>query len=502
MGSMRQKRHRISSWNPQVFDSKSIIVHSAKTNALPFIYATVFALFLSMLGCHTLRSSPEPSESEGRAGVGPHAAVTLRVATSGDYPPFSDWPPNSPAPVGFSISVAEAYALDSGLHLEWVRFRWPELADDLAAGSFDFAISGITVRPDRSMRGRFGIPLTSSSALVLVAAESSIESAKDLDRASIRIAVNAGGHLEKVAKRLFPSARIEAIPDNKAVLGALLEGEVDAVVTDSLEAPLWQRDAGLDLRSIGPLTRDHKAAWFPPENAFEVRRFDRWLLAAESSGQLARLRNAHGLAQERTARPLPALLSSLNERLSLMKSVAEAKRILGLPIENLQREEVVLDAAGRAIREAAEETHSEAPDPRVIRRLFRAQIEAAKWIQSHHLMQTPVVQKTTGSTSSRRKNRARARTRLDEVIRPALLDLGHRISMLILACAAEAPIELSEDQVARALAGFGLPEAQLREIYAALSEIVTRERVGEPMRRSSPARRDRSPSASRRTTPP
>ena len=165
-----------------------------------------------------------------------------------------------------------------------------------------------------------------------------------------------------------------------------------------------QGGGGLALPPIGPPKHDNKAAWFPPENAFEVRRFDRWLLAAESSGQLARLRNAHGLAQERTARPLPALLSSLNERLSLMKSVAEAKRILGLPIENLQREEVVLDAAGRAIREAAEETHSEAPDPRVIRRLFRAQIEAAKWIQSHHLMQTPVVQKTTRSTSSRRKN--------------------------------------------------------------------------------------------------
>jgi len=466
-----------------VSEIKRKFIFFRRLDQIEFYYAIAFSFILGNLGCGVFSAdSPMPATT-------PPLEV-LRVATSGDYSPFSEWPEGAPKPRGFSVSVAEAYARDTGATLVWSRFRWPELAGDLEAGSFDLAISGITVRPDRSMQGRFGLPLTTSGALVLVHADSSLTAASELDRPSIRIAVNAGGHLERVTRQLFPSARIEAIPNNARVLRRLLAGDADAVVTDTLEAPHWQENARARLRAIGPLTRDLKAAWFPPENEPEALRFNRWLLRAETTGQLDRLRHEYGLPAEHTARPLTALLSSLAERLTLMPAVADSKYVLDAPIENPAREEIVLDSAVVAIQKAAHASDLPPPDPVAVRRLFRAQIEAAKWIQRQRLDDLPVRRLIASSAE-----RLDAQRTLDEIIRPALIYLGNRISMLIIACTAEAPESLSYGDVARALERHNLPESNLRALYEALSEIIMREGRTEPARRPTQARTSRVPSA-------
>jgi cyclohexadienyl dehydratase len=470
----------------QVSVRSSLFRFRVEPDQIRIIYAIMFSFFLALLGCHSA-GVRAPSPATGPAAT-PSRPI-LRVATSGDYSPFSHWPTDSAVPVGFSVSVAQAYAEQTGSAVEWVRFRWPELAANLADGSFDLALSGITVRPDRSMLGRFGLPLTTSGAVVLVGADSSLDSVLDLDRPSIHIAVNAGGHLERVTRRLFPSAHIEAIADNTAVLGRLDGGKVHAVVTDTLEAPHWQKNAQTRLRVIGPLTRDQKAAWFPPENEEEARRFNRWLLREESSGRLDRLRQEYGLPAGRTALALPALLSSLDERLTLMPAVADAKHILGTAVENSTREEVVLDAAVRAIRDAADEAGATPPDQSAVRRFFRAQIEAAKWIQIRRLRDRPARPETAGPAE-----RLNARTTLDEVIRPALIYLGNRISMLVVASLAESPKDLSYDDVAHSLERHNLPEPYLRAIYQALSDIIQREKNTERSHRPSPARTDTAPS--------
>src|SRR5262249_5583706 len=104
----------------------------------------------------------------GRARAVPAAAVlalalaaggaaappgTLRVGTSGDYEPFSAG--TTAEAEGLDLDVARAFAAERGLELEVVRFRWPDLERDLAAGRFDVAMSGVTVRPEGSAAGRF-----------------------------------------------------------------------------------------------------------------------------------------------------------------------------------------------------------------------------------------------------------------------------------------------------------------------------------------------------------
>ena len=98
----------------------------------------------------------------GGARAGEEARRVLRVATSGDYAPFSNSQSGEAGawqPAGLDAALARAYAADRGLEIEWYRFRWPELLQDLASRRFDVAMSGISVRPERSLAGLFSVPM-------------------------------------------------------------------------------------------------------------------------------------------------------------------------------------------------------------------------------------------------------------------------------------------------------------------------------------------------------
>lgn len=419
----------------------------------------------------------------------------LRVGTSGDYAPFSRWPQGEPAPEGFSIDVARAFARAAGRRIEWVRFRWPELTSDLETGRFELALSGVTIRPDRSVAGRFSLPLTANGAVALVADSSTARSPADLDRPGIRIAVNRGGHLERVARSLFARAVLDSVPDNAAVPRRLAEGRADAVVTDNLEAPHWQAQLP-PTRAIGPLTRDQKAAWFPIGSEALARDFDRWLLRFEAEGGLATLRTRHGLDDDRTAAPIPALLASLDERLALMPDVARAKAVLARPVEDAAQEQRVHIAVREATRRAAESLGIAPPDDTILRRVVDAQLRAARFVQERTLATNPSVPAPEPSAADREA----ARRALDTRLRPALGFITERIAWLLVAAS---PLESpTREAVSQALARHALPIALETEIHAAFAALFTpplsppeSARTAAPTPRARSAPRDTAPSA-------
>jgi cyclohexadienyl dehydratase len=366
------------------------------------------------------------------------APAALRVGTSGDYAPFSVRAPDGRRE-GFDVALVRAWARERGLRVRWVRFAWATLERDFAAGRFDLVASGVTVRPERSLAGRFSVPTASAGAVALVREGE----AAALERAGVRIAVNRGGHLERVAERLFPRARLLPRTPNHAVREALLTGEADAALTDTLEAPHWLAGTnGLDV--LGPFTRDWKAFWLPADAAERERDLDGWLLAREADGTLAALRARHlGAPGEATATPLAALAAAVAERLALMPLVAEAKRASGTPVRAPAQESAVIAAA---------------PEP--VRPLFVALIAAAREVQEHALAGVPV------ATS--------APPELDAALRPALSRIGERIAELAL----RLPAGLDAETARAALAPIEIPGfgAHARErIAAALVEVAGNE---------------------------
>jgi cyclohexadienyl dehydratase len=295
----------------------------------------------------------------------------LRVGTSGDYLPFSTVAADG-SPGGFDVEVAQAYASERGRRLEIERFRWSELEERLVAGDFDVAMSGVTVRGDRLARAPMTAAVARADAIVVVRPGQRAQDAATLDRAGTTIAVNGGGHLEKVARARFPHARILAIDDNLELPRFLASGRADAIVTDDLEA---RRFPGVG-SVAGVLARDRKAYWVAPNEDALARDLNAWLVAREADGTLSRLRAQH-LGSARLGKLPPGeerLVDLLARRLSLMPLVARAKRRTGSPIEDATREARIEESARMVARErgiAAERYVA----------LVRAEVAAAKLVQ-------------------------------------------------------------------------------------------------------------------------
>jgi len=307
------------------------------------------------------------------------ASRALRVGTSGDYPPFTL--ARKEGLTGFDVAVARRFAHDSGRPLELVRFGWPELAGDLAAGRFDVAMGGITVRPERALVGTFTRPVLETAAVVLVRGEAAPTTA-DVDRPTTRLAVNAGGHLEQVARKLFPHALL--VPSQNGALPELLrDGHADAVLTDDVEADVLAA-ALPDASRLGPLTHDRKA--YLARDPALAAELDAWLRAREADGTLAELRARWFGASHQNLRSafdsdLAALVALIDLRLALMPAVAAAKETAGLPVEDPAQEDRVI-ARVRTRARACDLT------PESVEALFRAQLTAARAAEDSFLATT------------------------------------------------------------------------------------------------------------------
>ena len=382
----------------------------------------------------------------------------LRVGTSGDYAPFSSLSDSGRR--GFDVTLAKAYARERGRPLEWVSFTWPELSADLLAGRFDVAMSGVTVRPERSAVGRFSLPVAESGAVVL-APRGAYDDLDALDRPSVRIAVNQGGHLERVTRARFSKARVLTMTQNRAVPEMLDSGDADAIVTDTLEAPHWL-ERRPHLARLGPFTRDRKALWLAPGNVELARDLDGWLLEKEQDGSLGRWRREHlgAGAGSATALALPALLAAVDERLAVMPLVAAEKSALAAPVEVPAVEERVIAAGLRAVEQACADAGRAKPDPGAVRQLYRALIEAAKSVQH----------RTLRDGSAARLDRLD----LDRVLRPALIRIGERIAWLVARLPDRLEPAAVETATRSALAGRAIDVADLNAISAGIVAVAAR----------------------------
>jgi cyclohexadienyl dehydratase len=319
-------------------------------------------------------------------------------------------------------------------------------------------MSGVTIVPERSAVGRFSVPVVETGAMVLARQPERFPDLEALNRSIIRIGVNAGGYLEQVAGTRFRRATVVAIPDNAAVLDALLSADVHAVLTDSAEASLWM-EAGKGLKLLGPLTRDRKAYLIRADRPGLAADLDRWLMDREADGRLGALRRRHlgDNAGRAVAGPVAALLAAVDERLALMPIVGVAKRREGIALVAERREAAVLAAAVEAVREAAAVVKTPPPPRDLVLAVFRAQIEAAKQVQ-------------WSAIKDSRYERPEVVPGVDAVLRPALLRIGEKIARLIVAL----PRNLDRDAV-RAAAHDQLRTPRLTETSKiAIADSITR----------------------------
>ena len=333
---------------------------------VPFL---LFLLLVPLPAIHTQASSLEDIQIRG----------SLRVGMSGDCQPFSlcegGGSRGQEQCQGLDVDIARRLAADLGVRLEIVRFRWPALMDDLISGKFDLAMSGITIRPERALAATFTRPYLIAGAVVLVADAQRFSSLETVNQSEVRLVVNAGGHLEKVARLRFPAVRLLTTRHNMTLPDFVGQGKADALLTDSLEAPHFL-DTHPQLRALPSIGRDRKAYLLRREDQELHEQVNTWLIKREADGFLTDTRT-RWLGKEVGQIPFPpvaAVFALMDVRLAVMPAVAAYKRDHQLPIEDLQQE-------ARVLEKIAALATQNALDPAALHDLFRVQIDIAKQVQ-------------------------------------------------------------------------------------------------------------------------
>lgn len=126
----------------------------------------------------------------------PARPVAIRVGTSGDYPPISVM--TADRVDGFAPALIGAYFEANHSPIAWTRFRWPDLMADFRANRFDVVADGITVRPERSIAGRFTVPIAVGGPVLLLRVV--------VDREGARLRSSREGRAHRGALRRLPRA--------------------------------------------------------------------------------------------------------------------------------------------------------------------------------------------------------------------------------------------------------------------------------------------------------
>jgi cyclohexadienyl dehydratase len=173
--------------------------------------------------------------------------------------------------------------------LEIVRFRWPQLRQDVEAEKFDIAMSGITMWPERLFFAAFSYPYAAGGAVVLMADTGRFPSITTINQAGVRLAVNAGGHLEQVARAQFEKATLLPIRKNMDLPVLVETQQAEALLTDTFEAPQFLARHGR-LSALPAFGRDRKAYLLRRSDEQLQDWLNNWLLDREGDGFLPGLR--------------------------------------------------------------------------------------------------------------------------------------------------------------------------------------------------------------------
>jgi len=165
----------------------------------------------------------------------PPAAPVLRFGTTADYPPFALRDARGEL-TGADIEAARRIAARLGFEAQFVSTGWTTLLDDLRAGRFDILVGGITVTPERAAVGRYAMVMLvdGKRPLVRCADRDRYGSLAAINEAAVRVMINRGPGMPGVAQRLFPAATLVVNRDDATLVPFLLDGRVDAWVTDGV----------------------------------------------------------------------------------------------------------------------------------------------------------------------------------------------------------------------------------------------------------------------------
>jgi cyclohexadienyl dehydratase len=219
---------------------------------------------------HDLKPNSQSIDTVARLRV-------VRIGTTGDYAPFSL--ERNGELSGVDIEMAASLAEYLELKPRFVKTTWPTLMEDLLAGRFDVAMSGISNTPERAARAAFSTAYHVDGKTPIARCEdrSRFGNLAEIDKSQVRVIVNPGGTNEQFTREHIAQARIIVHADNRTIFEEIVAGRADVMITDGVEVELQTRRRKELCRTMsGTLTNSAKAVLLPRGSTF-AKDVDQWV---------------------------------------------------------------------------------------------------------------------------------------------------------------------------------------------------------------------------------
>ncbi len=178
---------------------------------------------------------------------------TVKVATDATWPPFEVVDENTKEIVGLDIDLFKAIAEKEGLKLEFVNVSWDPLLAGMAQGTYDAAISSITITEERKKDMLFSDPYFAAGQIVTVRADSTITGKDGLAGKKVGAQLGTTGAFE-VEK--IPNASLKTYDDIGLAFQDLINGQTDAVIADNPLALDYVAKNSGKLKAVGAVFTD------------------------------------------------------------------------------------------------------------------------------------------------------------------------------------------------------------------------------------------------------
>ncbi len=157
-------------------------------------------------------------------------STKIQVATDATWKPFEYVDDATKAIVGFDIDLMNAIADKANLDIEFVNVGWDALLAGMAQGTYDVAISSITIREDRKKDMLFSNPYYAAGQIVTVRKDNTTITGKDTLTGTVGAQLGTTGAME-VEK--ISTITLRTYDEIDLAFQDLMNGQINAVVCDN-----------------------------------------------------------------------------------------------------------------------------------------------------------------------------------------------------------------------------------------------------------------------------
>lgn len=155
----------------------------------------------------------------------------IRVATDATWAPFEYVNTTTREIVGFDIDLFDAIAERANLDVEYVNVAWDPLLAGMAQGTYDAAISSITIKPERLAEMDFSHPYyVAGQIIVTLNSSTDITGPETLSGKSVGVQTGTTGDDEAQS---INGTNVVGYDEIGMAFVALMAHQIDAVICDT-----------------------------------------------------------------------------------------------------------------------------------------------------------------------------------------------------------------------------------------------------------------------------